>query len=126
MDTTVMNCIKCGHETDCIQGICQECSLGGNVTESIFTSDTLTISMADVQHIENNQYGLMIITKHTKWNFEHDCWENAISLPKKIENKFMKAFCTYRHELELGTLKDLRPDADKSVCDNSCPFKTFR
>lgn len=24
-DTTMMTCIRCGHETDCINGICQEC-----------------------------------------------------------------------------------------------------
>lgn len=81
-----------------------------NVTESIFTSDTLTIPMADVQHIENNQYGVMVITKHTKWNFEHDTWENAIFLPDRLKDEFFKAFCMYRHELESETLKDLSPD----------------
>jgi len=26
-DTTLQECILCGHETDCIEGICQECQL---------------------------------------------------------------------------------------------------
>jgi len=26
-DTIVQECIKCGYETDCINGICQECFL---------------------------------------------------------------------------------------------------
>ena len=38
MDTTVMNCNKCGHETDCIQGLCQDCSMGGKeVSKMIFS-----------------------------------------------------------------------------------------
>jgi hypothetical protein len=100
----------------------------GNVTESIFSSDTLTVPLADIQHIENNQYGLMIITKHTKWNFEHDCWENAIFLPDKIKDDFIKSWCGYRHELELPTLKNLEPEEKKTmeICGDSCPFKTFK
>ena len=79
------------------------------VTESIFSSDNLVIPMADIQHIEKNKYGIMVITKHTKWNFEHDTWENAIFVPERIEQKFMQAWTVYRHELEIETLADLEP-----------------
>jgi hypothetical protein len=85
----------------------------GNVTESIFSGDTLTIPLADVQHIEKVQYGLMIITKHTKWNFEHDTWENAIFLADRIKDDFIRAWCNYRHELEKETHKDLMPNEVK-------------
>ena len=30
MDTIVQECIKCGKETDCIEGICLECRLKEN------------------------------------------------------------------------------------------------
>ena len=29
MDTDIRECISCGYETDCINGVCLECSLGG-------------------------------------------------------------------------------------------------
>lgn len=129
-DTITQECKCCGNEDDCIEGLCQSCSIynyelqkkvdlltlgllqektkkKGKVTESIFTSDVLVVPLADIQHIEKNQYGLMIITKHTKWNFEHDTWENAIFLPDRIKAEFTKAWCRYRQELEIDTLKDL-------------------
>jgi len=83
------------------------------VKESIFSSKNLTIPLADVQHVEHwgtegvGKY-LMVITKHTKYNFEHDTWENAICV-NEVE-KFMRAWMTYRHELEIETLADLSPD----------------
>lgn len=100
----------------------------GNVTESIFTSDVVTVPLADVQHFENQEYGLTLVTKHTKWNYEHDCWENSIFIPNRIKDEFIKAWCTYRHELESDTLKNLEPEKSKTmeICGNSCPFKTFK
>lgn len=93
----------------------------GQVSESIFSDGNLTIPLADVQHIEAQIYnagtydkpnfepnGAFVITKHTKWNFENDCWENAIYLAKgEQEKRFRKAWCDYRHELEKDTLMDI-------------------
>lgn len=31
-DTTTQECINCGFETDCIEGICQECALDEGIT----------------------------------------------------------------------------------------------
>ena len=87
----------------------------GSVTESIFSGETHTIPMADVQHYEKHWYsgdkiaqdnyrGIVVVTKHTKWNFEHDVWENGIYLPKEDADRFRKAFNVYRNELEKGTL----------------------
>ncbi len=32
-DTTLRNCLKCGHETDCIEGICLPCRLKADEQE---------------------------------------------------------------------------------------------
>lgn len=88
----------------------------GNVTESIFSGKSVVIPMSDVQHIEKHWYssdlpkddstlrGYQVITKHTKWNFEHDTWENAIYMPLEEGKRLIAAWCTYRHELEKDTL----------------------
>ena len=137
--TITQECICCGVEDDCIEGLCLSCSeynhklqkqvdlltLGllqekqkhpvARVTESIFHTKHITIPLADVQHVEHFNYGdneagryVMVITKHTKYNFEHDTWENAICVTD--HEKFLAAWCRYRHELEFNTLADIRPD----------------
>ena len=88
----------------------------GEVTESIFDGIEHIIPLADVQHIERywsikdkhdkiNCSGIIIITKHTTWNFEHDRWENGIYLGKKEAENFLKVWSYYRYELEKQTLK---------------------
>jgi hypothetical protein len=95
-----------------------ECKVGKEekqISESIFSDKNVIIPMADVQHIERHFYnynsadgtvkkgdicGCFIITKHTKWNFENDTWENAIYLSKECMDSFMKAWCYYRYEYE--------------------------
>lgn len=85
----------------------------GLVTESIF-SGSVIVPLADVQHIESwakhSIPGIKIITKHTRWDFEHHDWSNSIwiSDPEAIE--FRRAWCRYRSELEASTLMDLTPD----------------
>ena len=88
------------------------------ISESIFTNKDLIIPMEDVQHIEK-QYenttsankerkkgdfsGIVIITKHTKYNTEIDWWENPIyisNIDKKAE-EFIKAYCYFRHEKDI-------------------------
>lgn len=87
----------------------------GKVTESIFDGDRVVIPMADVQHIEkhwypddkrerNNYRGILVITKHTKWNMERDIWENNIYLDRDEADRFLRAWCDYRSELESETL----------------------
>ena len=89
-----------------------------NVTESIFSGKSAVIPMADVQHIEKQYHscdlvggtkkgdlqGSMIITKHTRWDMEADTWANNIWLGAEETHKFLKAWCRYRHELELDTI----------------------
>ena len=92
----------------------------GKVSESIFTCKSTIIPMADVQHIEKQYHncdlvggtkkgdfsGAMIITKHTRWDMEADTWANNIYLSAADALKFIHAWCYYRHELELETLKE--------------------
>ena len=83
----------------------------GQVTESIYSSKSITIPLADVQHIERtNPLGLIVITKHTRWDKETDGWANNIWIDKNEADGFMRAFCRYRSELEADTLADLEPD----------------
>lgn len=81
-----------------------------NVTESIYSGVGVVIPLADVQHIEkHNPNGLIVVTCHTKWNREADCWENNIWIDKTEAPAFMNAWCRYRSELEADTLADLTP-----------------
>lgn len=66
-------------------------------------SGTMVIPMADVQHIEKlADDGVWIVTCHTKWNWDEDCWENPISLDEKEGERFIEAWYEYRRELEAG------------------------
>jgi len=87
-------------------------------SESIFSSKSLLIPMADVQHIEKQYHscdlvngtkkgelmGLLIITKHTRWDMDADTWANNIWISKDDAESFLQAYCFYRHELEIDTL----------------------
>ena len=80
--------------------------------ETIFSGETHIIPMADVHHIERHWFpddkiksretarGCLVVTKHTKWNFEHDCWENAAYLAHDEMVKFLRAWCDYRSEVD--------------------------
>lgn len=84
----------------------------GTVTESIYSGKGVIIPLADVQHIEtHNPCGLIVVTKHTRWDFERDVWANNIWVDKEESEAFKAAWCRYRSELEAGTLADLRPIA---------------
>jgi hypothetical protein len=86
----------------------------GKVSESIFSDGNVVIPMADVQHIEKRYHtcdltngtrkgdlsGSIVITKHTRWNFENGCWDNNIWLSADQTESFLSAWCFYRHELE--------------------------
>lgn len=90
----------------------------GQVTESIFSGKSSIIPMADVQHIERHWYGdrertkdnykgIVVITKHTTWSQEMDTWKNNIYLDREEADKFISAWCMYRHELEKHTLMEM-------------------
>jgi hypothetical protein len=82
------------------------------VTESIY-SGSVIVPLADVQHIEkwdkHTIPGIMVVTSHTKWNFKHDVWENAIWISEPEATTFRRSWCDYRSELEADTLMDLSP-----------------
>jgi hypothetical protein len=82
------------------------------VTESIYAGKTVIVPLADVQHIEtSNPLGLIVITKHTRWDKESDFWANSIWIDGAEAAAFKRAWCTYRAELEVETLMDLSPAA---------------
>lgn len=82
----------------------------GRVTESIYDGKGIVVPLADVQHIEkHNPSGLVVVTKHTRWDGEVDAWANNIWIDGAEADAFMRAWCRYRSELEADTLADLRP-----------------
>jgi hypothetical protein len=82
--------------------------MSNKISESIWSSDNVTIPMADVQHIEKHKHGLQVIMKSCRWNFEHDCWDNNAFVPQDKAESFMSAWCYYRGELEgiIGVVKE--------------------
>ena len=83
--------------------------------ESVYSDKCFVIPMADIQHIEKNYHnynsangkirkgdlsGIVIITKHTRWDMEADTWANNIWLPAENALKFLDAWYLYRHKLE--------------------------
>lgn len=84
----------------------------GKVTESIFNGRTQIVPLAEVQHIEREKNGgLVVITKHTRWDAAADFWANNIYIEAREAEAFTSAFCRYRSELEADTLADLSPAA---------------
>ena len=97
--------MKVGSET--------QVELTNKVSESIYTSETRVVPMAEVQHIEKLKRsdgkggmvpnGLFLITKMTTWSREMDMWENPILIPQDESEDFLKAWCFYRYELEASS-----------------------
>jgi len=84
----------------------------GKAKESIYDGKTVLVPMADVQHIEKlvrkNKptdtelipNGLHAVTRNTRWNFEHDTYENAIYIPENEAADFLKAWQIFRSEID--------------------------
>lgn len=89
-----------------------------SVTESIYAGKGIIVPLADVQHIEtNNPLGLVIVTKHTRWDKDGDFWANSIWIDSAEATAFKTAWCRYRSELEADTLMDLSPSPQESEND---------
>lgn len=82
----------------------------GRVTESIYSGACVIVPLADVQHIERQKTGgIIVVTRHTRWDTEADAWANNIWLDASEAGAFINAWCKYRHELEADTLAALAP-----------------
>jgi hypothetical protein len=86
----------------------------GKGTESIFAGESAIIPLAEVQFIEpdkrkNFEDGIHIILSGTTWNAEIDCYNNHAYLRGEEAIEFKKAWCRYRHELEIESLAKLNP-----------------
>lgn len=78
------------------------------VSESIFDGDRYIIPMADVSYIEKERKGEIVIhLKYTTFDDAQKHFNNTIWLDKKESESFLKAWCMYRHELEINTLKNI-------------------
>lgn len=85
-----------------------------SVTESIYSSKSIVVPLADVQHIErHNPLGLIVVTKHTRWDTETGGWANNLWIDKAEAEAFMRAWCRYRSELEADTLADLGEPSER-------------
>jgi hypothetical protein len=83
----------------------------GAVTESIYSGKGVIVPLADVQHIEiANPAGLVVVTKHTRWDHEGGYWANSIWIGDDEAAAFKAAWCRYRSELEADMLADLEPN----------------
>lgn len=72
----------------------------GSVTESIYSGKSVIVPLADVQHIEtHNPGGLIVVTKHTRWDQETGAWANNIWIDDAEADAFKSAWCRYRSEL---------------------------
>lgn len=80
------------------------------VTESIYSGKGVVVPLADVQHIEkHNPLGLIVVTKHTRWDADTGAWANSLWVDKAEAESFLAAWCRYRSELEAHTLADIMP-----------------
>ena len=81
-----------------------------SVTESIYSGKGAIVPLADVQHIEtHNPLGLIVVTRHTRWDGEAGGWANSIWIDGAEADAFKLAWCRYRAELEADTLACLEP-----------------
>ena len=77
------------------------------VTESIYNGTSVIIPLADVQHIEtHNPRGLIVVTKHTRWDKDVDFWANSIWIDGAEADAFKASWCRYRSESEAEALAD--------------------
>lgn len=86
-------------------------------SETIWSNQAVIIPMCDVQHIEKIQpreayqtisdgviparpFGVNVVMKSTRWNFESMCWDNAIYLHGEEARRFIADYCYFRSELD--------------------------
>lgn len=99
----------------------------GKVTESIYRGKSVIVPLADVQHIEtHNKFGLIVVTRHTRWDRETDTWANNIWIDNAEADAFKAAWCRYRAELEADTLADLTPTKDELMATHDRTMAMFK
>ena len=84
-------------------------------SETIYGDGNVIIPMADVQHIEKKYYsqdmlnptvkkgdlmGISVIMKSTRWNMEHDFWDNPVWIGRDRAEDFIRSWCYYRYEVD--------------------------
>jgi len=85
-------------------------------SETIYSNGEVIIPMADVQHIEKKYYshdmisppnikkgdlmGILVITRHTRWDTDNDCWANNIWIGRDKAEGFIRDWCYFRYEID--------------------------
>jgi len=70
----------------------------------LFETDSVIIPLIDVQHAEKSYdhkkvyNGLIVITRHTRWNAEADYWANNIFVGKDDVEEFLKRWRAYLND----------------------------
>ena len=54
-DTTTQNCTECGHETDCIEGLCLDCRLQNEENERINREEEKAEERRLSRHFQRSQ-----------------------------------------------------------------------
>ena len=85
----------------------------------IYADERVLVAFHDVQHIEKltkpiyknergfseptgdtEPNGLWIITKHTQYNYQQDCWENPVYIREDEASGFIESWTKYVSEIE--------------------------
>ena len=95
-------------------------------SETIYSDGDVIIPMADVQHIEKRYHssdlvngakkgdlmGIIVITRHTRWDMDADCWANNIWIGSDKAEIFIQAWCYFRYEID-GIKGKVESDEEK-------------
>ncbi len=82
--------------------------------ETIYSDGDIIIPMADVQHIEKKYHscdllngtkkgdlmGISVVMKSTRWDMEHDAWDNPVWIGKEKAEDFIRSWCYFRYEVD--------------------------
>lgn len=87
----------------------------GQVTESIFSGETVIVPMAEVHHIERDKRAgyedaITVVLNGTTWNQEMDAYNNSVWLRHEEAESFKRCWCRFRAELEAETIINISGD----------------
>lgn len=73
------------------------------ISESIFDGKNVIVPMADVNHIEKRDGGILVIMNGTRWNFVNDTWDGGVWIGEVDDQskEFLKSWCYYRYEVDI-------------------------
>lgn len=91
----------------------------GKVTESIYSSKTVTVPLADVVFISHRSSCSIVVMKGTTYDATADEYNNPVVIEASEVADFSAAWCRYRYELESETIQDLSPQPLQATTQKS-------